>query len=61
MLPFDKARGREAYRKLRVYVGVPAEFKDKEAKRLPEASLERLRTRRFIRVGELSEHLSAKF
>lgn len=61
MLPFDKARGREAYRKLRVYVGVPAEFKDKEMKSLPEASLERLRTRRFIRVGELSKHLSAKF
>ena len=61
MLPFDKTKGREAYRKLRVYVGVPAEFKDKEMKSLPEASLERLRTRRFIRVGELSKHLSAKF
>jgi len=61
MLPFDKTKGREAYRKLRVYVGVPAEFKDKEMKSLPEASLKRLRTRRFIRIGELSKHLSAKF
>lgn len=61
MLPFDKTKGREAYRKLRVYVGVPAELKDKEMKSLPEASLERLRTRRFIRIGELSKHLSAKF
>ncbi len=61
MLPFDRAKGREAYRKLRVYVGVPVEFKDKEMKSLPEASLERLRTRRFIRIGELSKHLSAKF
>jgi large subunit ribosomal protein L13 len=61
MLPFDKKKGRDAYRKLKVYVGVPAEFKDKEMKSLPEASLERLRTRRFIRIEELSKHLSAKF
>jgi large subunit ribosomal protein L13 len=61
MLPFDKKKGRDAYRKLKVYVGVPAEFKGKEMKSLPEASLERLRTRRFIRVEELSKHLSAKF
>jgi large subunit ribosomal protein L13 len=61
MLPFDKKKGRDAYRKLKVYVGVPVELKDKETKSLPEASLERLRTRRFIRIGELSKHLSAKF
>jgi large subunit ribosomal protein L13 len=61
MLPFDKKKGRDAYRRLKVYVGVPAEFKDKEMKILSEASVERLRTRRFIRVEELSKHLSAKF
>jgi len=61
MLPFDKARGRAAYRKLKVYVGVPAELKDKPMQVVDEASLKRLGTRRFIRVGELSKHLSAKF
>jgi large subunit ribosomal protein L13 len=61
MLPFDKPRGREAYRRLRVYVGVPAEFKGKELESLPDAKLERLGTRRFIRVGELSRHLGVKF
>jgi len=61
MLPFDKARGRAAYRKLKVYVGVPAELKDKQMQVVDEASLKRLGTRRFIKVGELSKHLSAKF
>jgi len=61
MLPFDKPRGREAYRRLKVYVGVPAEFKGKELKSLPGAKLERLGTRRFIRVGELSRHLGVRF
>lgn len=61
MLPFDKTRGRVAYRKLKVYVGVPAELKDKPMQGVDEANLKRLGTRRFIRVGELSKHLSAKF
>jgi len=61
MLPFDKPRGREAYRRLKVYVGVPAEFKGKELESLPGAKLERLGTRRFIRVGELSRHLGVRF
>jgi len=61
MLPFDKPRGREAYRRLKVYVGVPAEFKGKELESLPSAKLERLGTRRFIRVGELSRHLGVRF
>ncbi len=30
MLPWKKAHGREAFRRLRVYVGVPAEFGKKE-------------------------------
>jgi len=61
MLPFDKPRGREAYRRLKVYIGVPAEFRSKELESLPGAKLERLGTRRFIRVGELSRHLGVKF
>ncbi len=61
MLPFDKLRGREAYRCLRVYVGVPQELAGKEIQTLPEASLERLGTRRFIRIGALSKHLGVRF
>ncbi len=61
MLPFDKPRGREAYRRLRVYTGVPPELKDMKFESIPDAHLSRLRTEWFIRVGELSQHLGAKF
>ena len=61
MLPFDKPRGRVAYRHLRVYIGVPQELAGKEVQSLPEASLKRLGTRRFIRIGALSKHLGARF
>ena len=30
MLPFEKPRGKIAFKKIRVYIGVPAEFKDKK-------------------------------
>jgi large subunit ribosomal protein L13 len=61
MLPFDKARGKIAYRHLKVYIGVPAEFKDKKLESLPGAKVEKLGTRRFIRIGELSRHLGVRF
>lgn len=61
MLPFDKPRGREAFHRLRVHIGVPQELAGKELTSIPDASLERLGTRRFIRIGELSKHLGARF
>jgi large subunit ribosomal protein L13 len=61
MLPFSKARGMTAFRHLRVYVGVPEEFSDKEMIPIPGASLQHLGTRRFIRVGDLSKKLGASF
>ncbi len=42
MLPKHNARGREALKRLRVYVGVPRELKGAEAIRFPEADASRL-------------------
>ncbi|WP_342811430.1 50S ribosomal protein L13 [Candidatus Hadarchaeum sp.] len=61
MLPYDKPKGREAFRRLRVFVGVPEEFTGKETAKVPRASLADLGTRRFIRVGELSKLLGGRF
>lgn len=61
MLPYDKPKGRAAFRRLRVYVGVPEDFSGKEFTKVPQASLENLGTRRFIRVGELSKLLGGRF
>lgn len=59
MLPFGKPKGKVAFSRLRVHRGVPAEFSGKEMTSVPDASLESLGTRRFIRVGQLSKHLGA--
>ena len=61
MLPFDKPRGQGAYGRLRAHVGVPSELVGKEMQTLPEASLEQLGTRRFMRIGDISKHLGVRF
>ena len=61
MLPFSTSRGRAAFHRLRAYVGVPEELSGKEMMSIPEANLENLGSRRFIRVGDLSRKLGASF
>lgn len=54
MLPYDKATGRQAFKRIRVYIGVPNEFSSKinEAvtfeKRVPKV---------YISINELSKEL----
>lgn len=57
MLPMDSTRGREAFENVRVYVDNP--FDDREAETIPDASLDRLSTIRFVELGDLSEQLGA--
>jgi large subunit ribosomal protein L13 len=59
MLPFHKPRGREAFKRLRVYVGVPDEVKGKEFVRIEEADVNKLRCK-HITVGDLSLALGCK-
>ncbi len=58
MIPRKTPRGREALRRLRVYIGVPEEFKEVPKVKIPEA-MPRNETRRvkFITVGELAQSI----
>ena len=42
MLPYERPKGREAYKRLRVYIGVPPDNKDHELKKFPEAEASKL-------------------
>ena len=55
MLPHKTTRGREAFERVRVYVGNPYD----EAEVLPDTSLDRLSNIRFVHLGEVSEHIGA--
>jgi len=59
MLPYKKSKGKESYKKLQSYVGVPREFKDAEYQKIPQAEYNDLK--KGIELGELSKLLGAKF
>jgi large subunit ribosomal protein L13 len=59
MLPWHKDKGRKAYRRLKVYIGEPEEFKNKEKIRIEEADVSKLKCK-YITLGDLSIMLGAE-
>ena len=56
MLPYKSPKGRLAYKRLKAYIGIPDEYKDKNKIVLPEADSSRLKSR-FITLAELCNEL----
>jgi len=56
MLPWKKPRGKQAYKRLKVYIGIPEEFKGKEPIKISEADGSRLRGK-YITILELSKQI----
>ena len=56
MLPRRKPKGIQAFKRLRVYLGVPVEFVDKEVQTIVEASVGKLKSP-YITVGELAKEI----
>ncbi|MET1160716.1 MAG: 50S ribosomal protein L13 [Thermoprotei archaeon] len=59
MLPVDKPRGRNAYKRLKVYIGVPKELRNKQFIRFKEADVSRLKGD-YIYLGELAREMGWK-
>ncbi|KAF5410332.1 MAG: 50S ribosomal protein L13 [Candidatus Methanogasteraceae archaeon] len=59
MLPHKRMRGRDALSRLRVYMGTPAELSGSDAETIPEASITRLGTSRYIELGEIGKKLGS--
>jgi large subunit ribosomal protein L13 len=58
MLPWKSKRGREAYRNLKVFIGLPDELKEREREVVEEALLEKIsKTEKYVTVGEVSQFL----
>ncbi|MBW6518430.1 MAG: 50S ribosomal protein L13 [ANME-2 cluster archaeon] len=60
MLPYKRARGRDAMDRLKTYIGVPEELRREEAVSIEGANMNRLSSVKYIRLGELSTKLGAK-
>ena len=59
MLPRTKARGRDAFGRLKVHIGIPRQLRDSERESIPDAHLQRLRGR-YITVGEIAKNIGWK-
>lgn len=57
MLPHKTQRGRDAFGRIRVFVGNPYDEADAEV--LEDTSLNRLSNIKFVQLGEISEQLGA--
>lgn len=58
MLPYQQPRGREAFKRLKAYIGVPREFNDSEII-VPE--VKEAEGKKGVTLGEVSSYLGAKF
>ncbi len=60
MLPWKNKRGRDAYKRVMCYIGIPEKFKGQKFEVIKEAHISKLPNLQYIRVAELSKHLGAR-
>lgn len=56
MLPIEKSKGKQAYKRVRVFIGVPNDFKDQKMESIEQAHAKRLKLS-FFTVGEFAREL----
>jgi large subunit ribosomal protein L13 len=56
MLPWKKPHGKEAFHRVRVYIGTPEEYEDRPGKKIAEAEASKLKVP-YITVARLSEEI----
>jgi large subunit ribosomal protein L13 len=61
MLPYKRPRGVEALKRIRCYVGVPAEFAGREMEVPDDAHMNRLNNPNYVTLGTVCTFLGAKF
>lgn len=61
MIPYKKERGREAMKRIRIYVGVPDELAGEPCETIIDANKNRLSNTSYVTLGAVSTFLGAKF
>ncbi|OYT32557.1 50S ribosomal protein L13 [Candidatus Woesearchaeota archaeon] len=60
MLPHKKTRGKEALKRIKCYIGLPDEFKNKKLQTIKEANKQKLKQLKHITIQELCRTLGGK-
>jgi large subunit ribosomal protein L13 len=56
MVPYKQPKGKQAYKRLKVFIGIPAELKDHKMETLADAKAEKL-TCPYFTVGEFAREI----
>ena len=59
MLPYRKTRGRDAFSRLKVYIGIPEELETYQQESIPDAHVTKLKGR-YLTVGEIAKNIGWK-
>jgi len=59
MIPYQKPKGREAFKRLKVDVGTPLALQKEKAEIIENAKMND--STKYIRLGDVSKNLGAKF
>jgi len=60
MLPYKKEKGRKAFERIKCYIGIPENFKDKKSETIAEADVSKLPNLMYVKVKNICELLGAK-
>ncbi len=53
MLPFKRARGKDAFKNVKCYIGMPESLKNEKASVVESANIEKLKSADFLKVKEI--------
>jgi large subunit ribosomal protein L13 len=60
MLPYKQEKGSSAFKRIMCYISVPDEFRDKKMDKIKEADISRIKTLKYITVGDICKFLKGK-
>ncbi len=60
MLPYKKGNGRQAYKRIKCYKGVPKEFQDKKTETVNKANITKVQLAKYMTVGEVCQNLKLR-
>ena len=61
MLPYKRQPGREAFQRVKTYVGIPLEFREIPMETIEEAHVTRLSSPRYVTLESISSYLGSTF
>lgn len=61
MLPMERTRGKEAFKRVMCYIGVPEEFKGKPCTEIPGANSDKMISLKKVSIGEICRFLGGKW